>query len=169
MRSRRSAVLALVLVTSCTSEESGYADGAQQQVDDLARALLPAAVTDLDVKVFAGRASFLSCGVSGWRYQGDANLLGSSLAGPAVLGRIRALLEQQGLTVEERADGSVLGTAGTTSVLVGALLGPTGRAFRVVTFKDDCKRYSDKDVDLARAAAGTDYLALVPEDARYVP
>lgn len=147
---------------------SGYAAQVQQETDRVAKNLLPALVSDLGVQVFAGRSGFISCDVSGWRYEGDGDLVGSPDP-TAVTEQLSAVMGEQDLQVEVRDDGSVVGRKGKLSLLIGAPTGPAGTTLRHYTFKNDCTRYSDDDEAFARSASETDYAQFVPLGARYAP
>jgi hypothetical protein len=165
----------LVVVMGCGSPgsrtsaaPSGYAAQVQQETDRVAELVLPALVGDLGVQVFAGRSGFISCDVSGWRYEGDGDLVG----GPDPATVTDALAEVMGgsdLEVEVRGDGSVVGRRGRLSLLVGAPTGPAGTTLRHYTFKNDCTAYSQDDEAYAGSATGTDYAQFVPAEARYTP
>ena len=154
--------------TRTSSAASGYAAQVQQETDRVAKNLLPAFVSDLGVQVFAGRSGFISCDVSGWRYEGDGDLVGSPDP-TTVTEQLSAVMGEQDLQVEVRDDGSVVGRMGKLSLLIGAPTGPAGTTLRHYTFKNDCTRYSGDDEAFARSASETDYAQFVPVGARYVP
>lgn len=147
---------------------SGYAAQVQQETDRVAKNVLPALVSDLGVRVFAGRSGFISCDLSGWRYEGDGDLVGSP--DPSIVtAALTEVMGESDLEVEVRDDGSVVGRKGKLSLLVGVPTGPAGTTLRHYTFKNDCTAYTQDDEAYAGSAAATDYAQFVPAEARYTP
>lgn len=149
--------------------QPGYAAQAMRETDAAAETFLPAAVTGLRVQVFTGRSGFVECDLTGWRYEGDGDLVGTP--DPADTDTLTGLMAAQDLEVEVRDDGSVLGRRGELSLLVGAPTGSTaaGTTLRHYTFTHACAPYADEDVQVATSAPETDYAAFVAPQARYAP
>lgn len=157
---------------SGSDSDSASASAAKSETDDLARELLPELVSALDVQVTTAGASYQDCTMGrGWEYGARGQLVGAGARAVGSAETIASALTEAGLDVETRDDGSVLGSAGDLSVFVDASSGPAGPigGLRSFTLTHNCQRYSDSVVKRIRGAEAEDYLAFVPEDARYQP